>query len=375
MKNITEFEKLFKLNFPIENHFDYYVETLKKSIQFEDLDEKISDFESLENFIDSSEMHTSLKSYKLDYALPKLKNYIMNTKAYEKMIQHDFGGKKFISKDELRNNDDTYLISVDFNSANYHSVKFYDSDNEMKNGWTDLCEWMDIHPTLAKSKSFRQFVFGNTSPKFLQKTQHEKINHIVEMLIGEYGYEDNDFVFISHDELIVRLRPDHKLALDRIHHLLDSINEINVGMPIHHKVFKNDGIGKGMCVQTIYTVKMGGLSEKHKELFKTPGNKFYKYFKTHILEEELDRRDLMFKNDSEIAIWHTEDDSIADTMAPIGELSMEELEKNYLHFINLLKTEVRGLSDAQVRKIVNVTLSLCSMCKNSTKDCNCWTEI
>lgn len=285
---------------------------------------------------------------------------------------------KLRTKDELRNNDNTYLISIDFSSANYNAFKTFDYSGALGDSWEGLCMDLDIHHTLSKSKSFRQFVFGNTNPKRLQSRQHSNIIKIVDSLIESYGFEEDDFVFISHDELIVRLRPDGILAVNRVNVLLSSVGLIikneNIDMPTHYKVFKNEGIGAGMCVQTEYNVKMGGLSEKYDVLFKVPGNKFFKYFKTHILKEPIDRRDLMFMSDGEIAIWNVEDDSVAERLTPEGELSMEEVQQEYPYLFRKLKKEVAGMSDLQVRKAINVFLSTCSTCHNAEAGCQCWND-
>jgi len=131
-----------------------------------------------------------------------------------------------------------------------------------------------------------------------------------------------------------------------------------------------------MCVQTQYQVEggMGGLIEKYETLFKVPGNKFFKYFKTHILKEPLERRDLMFMSDGEIAIWNIEDDSVAERLTPEGEMNMEEIQKDYPYLFRKLKKEVTGMSDLQVRKAINVFLSTCSACHNEEKGCHCWND-
>jgi hypothetical protein len=185
-------------------------------------------------------------------------------------------------------------------------------------------------------------------------------------------------VFISHDEFIVRLRPDHILAVNRINLLLSAvgiiINSENINIPTHYKVFKNEDIGAGMCVQTEYNVKMGGLSEKWTTLFKVPGNKFFKYFKIHILKEPIDKMDLMFMSDGEIAIWSIDDDSISERIVPDGEMSMEEAQIKYPLLFEKLKKEVFGISDLQVRKAINVFFSMCSSCYNAEVGCQCWND-
>lgn len=376
MKDIGEFQKLFKVTFPVEEHYQYYIDTLMKSPFYAGIGNVVKEFQEYEIDV-IEEGYKSAKSYKLDFVLPKMKNYILKTKAYERLQSREIMAK-LRTKDNLRNNDNTYLISIDFKSANYSALRTLDQEGELFNSWEELCSALDIHSTLAKSKSFRQFIFGNTNPKRLQRIQHNNIIIIVDKLIEDYDFEEDDFVFISHDEFIVRLRPDYILAVNRINVLLSFVGMIvkneGIDMLTHYKVFKNEGIGAGMCVQTEYNVKMGGLSEKWTTLFKVPGNKFFKYFKTHILKEPIDRRDLMFMSDGEIAIWKLEDDSVAERLTPEGELSVEEVQSEYPFLFEKLKKEVPGMSEPQIRKTINVFLSTCSTCHNAEAGCQCWND-
>jgi hypothetical protein len=379
MKDVQEFQKLFKLTFPVEGHSDYYINTLMKSPFYAGLGKKVKEFEEFEEFVESQGIFQHAKSYKLDYAMEKLIDYIKGTEAYSYLLSHDFGKEKLRTKDELRNNDGNYLVSIDFKSANYSALKSYDYTNELFDSWEALCKALDIHPCLAGSKSFRQYVFGNTNPGRLQTTQHKKIVKIVDKLIEDHGFEEGDFVFISHDEFIVRLLPSHDLAVNRVNLLNSAIGNIirneDINMPTHYKIFQNEGIGgAGMCVQTQYEIKGNSLVEKYKTLFKVPGNKFFKYFKKHILNEPLDKRDLMFMSDGEIAVWAEDDDSVAETITPEGELSIQEIEKSYPYFIKKLKEEIPSLSESQIRRVINVSIDMCPHCFNDDRGCHCWND-
>lgn len=307
VESIEEFERLFKVNIPVPEHFDYYVDTLKRSPFYEDLGDLVERFFEYENDVVNKLGYKSAKSYKLDYALPKLVDYIKNTNAYKGLNSWEIPNVKLRKKDLILSNVNTYLISFDFSSANYNSLKIFDVDNELFGSWSSLCRELNVHPFLVNSKSFRQYVFGNLCPKKLQTFQHIQIIKIINCLIESYGYQEEDFIFISHDEFVIRLRPDHKLATERIFHLHKVVDEIKtkkgIIMPMHNKVFKNELISGEMFIQTEYNVKMGGLSEKYDRLFKVPSNKFFKYFKEYIIKEPLDERDLMFIVEGEVATW------------------------------------------------------------------------
>jgi hypothetical protein len=108
--------------------------------------------------------------------LPKLKEYIINSEAYNSVQEFDYSKVEFRTKNDINKFEDEILLSIDFSQANFNTVKSFDSKikSEFNGSWEELCEYLDIHPTLAYSKSFRQIVFGNTNPKRLQKIQHMK---------------------------------------------------------------------------------------------------------------------------------------------------------------------------------------------------------
>lgn len=384
MNNLEDFQKLFKVNFPVEEHYQYYLDTMMKSPFYAGVGLLVKEFEQYEKDIEEQGIFKSTISYKLDYALPKMRDYIKGTEAYKLLMEKDFSDYKLRKKDEFRKNDNTYLISIDFKAANYNALKTFDHEGELYGSWEELCIAQELHPMLSKSKSFRQFVFGNTNPKRLQKVQHGNIIKIVDALIEDYSFTEEEFVFISHDEFIIKLRPDHKLAVGRVNVLLSAVGNIienhNIYMPTHYKVFKNDKVVKNgkpvkdMYVQTHYNVKMGGLSEKYETLFKVPGNKFFKYFKTLILKESLDKRDLMFMSHGEIVVWSEDEDSVVDTITPEGEMSFSEVMKDYPYLVRRLREGVPGTNDAQIRKMVNIFIDTCNTCRNAGSGCQCWND-
>jgi hypothetical protein len=51
IKQISEFSKMFKINIPIEDHFEYYVETLAKSDEFKEIKKLVNEFAGFEKWI------------------------------------------------------------------------------------------------------------------------------------------------------------------------------------------------------------------------------------------------------------------------------------------------------------------------------------
>ncbi len=134
MKDLSEFQKLFKLNFPVAENHQYYIDTLMRSPFYAGLGLVVKEFEQYEKDIEEDTTYKSTRSYKLDYALPKLKNFLINSEPYKNMMEWNFK-EKLRTRDEMRKNDDAYLISIDFVSANYNALKTFDSFGVMGDSW------------------------------------------------------------------------------------------------------------------------------------------------------------------------------------------------------------------------------------------------
>ena len=77
IRDIKEFCRLYKVNIPVEEHFDYYIETLKKSAEFSDLQQNIDNFAELELYIASNNIE-SVGKYKMK-KLDEIVEYIKQT--------------------------------------------------------------------------------------------------------------------------------------------------------------------------------------------------------------------------------------------------------------------------------------------------------
>lgn len=373
IKDVEEFSKIFKINIPIKEYFDYYIRTLSKSQEFMNINELVNAFSDLEKYAKSLG-YSGAKSYKLDFALPTLVNYIKQTEAYKNVQEYTF---KSVTKDMIKKNgeEDCIYISFDISKANYSTIKQFDEYNELMGSWEELCNHFDIHPTLIKSKSFRQIVFGNLNPNRLQKFQHFNIMNALNLLKLRGVSEDN-IAFISHDELVLKFKendPNEAWIMNQYlsNDIIDILSKEMNDFPVKRTVYKLKRLGKEMYVKYVLN---RNLELDYKTLHAVPGNKFYKYFKTQILEEQVEDMDLKFYNDGEIAKWAENEDSIAETIAPEGEMSMSEIENLYPYFVKKLKEGLPSLNDAQIRKIINISLSVCTHCYNDNHKCKCWRD-
>lgn len=323
IKDIDEFCRLYKINIPINEEFDYYISTLLKSPEynFEDLEKKINDFAQLEKYAETNNF-SSVSKLKM-YCLDTLVEYIKATNAYVTLQEKELPKKQLNTKDWTSTVlDSDMLMSIDFKSANYSVLKTFDNSNELKGSWRKLCESLLIPEALIESKSFRQIVFGNCSPKKLQTFQHGHIMTITEELKNSGIVLDNNLVFVSHDEFIVKIcsisdDDVEEKMLNLKKHTEKIILDNNINMPIHSKIFALKKIGKNKYIKHNFDLSKGFvadfsrfefpvpefLSNGYKSLIGVPGNKFYMYFKKHILNEPIEKRDLYFMNDGELASW------------------------------------------------------------------------
>jgi len=184
IKDIKEFEKLFSINIPVYEPFDYYIKTLSNSREFYNLKHYVYEFYYLESCIQSLG-YKSITNYKLDFAMNSLLKKIKESRAYNRLESFDYSKFILISKDELKNNLETSLISFDLKHANFYITKAFQIDSDeydkhaadppeycISQSWQHLCDDLEINRSLSLSKSFRQLVFGNLNPKRIQKTQH-----------------------------------------------------------------------------------------------------------------------------------------------------------------------------------------------------------
>ena len=375
ISDLDEFSKLFKINIPLNKHFYYYLDTLVKSKEYAHLYALIEDFIRLEAFA-RFEGYTTAKSYKLDFAFPRLVKYIEESHVYDVIQNYQFTeNKHLVTKDDFKRTigQNYWYISFDISKANYSSFKLLDDKNEMMGSWEELCAHLDIHPTLIKSKSFRQVVFGNTNPKRLQKLQHLQVISAIEYLKLK-GISDENICFISHDEFVLRFNQDNpndvwmtKQSLKK--EMLTELSAQMSNVPLKSTIYELDKVSKDIFLKTVHS--SDPILPRYKTLVGAPGNKFYKYFKLHVLKEDLDERDLLFMNDGEVAKWMSDEDSIETSFAPEGELSLDQVKSDYGYFYDQLSKELPSLSEAQKRKIINIATSLCRSCMNNDIDCVC----
>lgn len=276
LKDVKSFAKMFGLNIPYWEHFDYYIEQLSKTEKHKNIKDFVELFIELESEIDDV----------YEYRMSKMKEvaqFIKESHPYMEMTLD----KNLLDLPSNRNftyQEGVKYVSVDMIQANWNSLKKYDQFNYLGTTYDKLLEGFDFPEIFHRSKSMRQFIFGNVNPRLQQKVERNMMQEIVREF-------DNDFQVecVRHDEVIFRF--DEWSDIEPFLKLDESKWRLKF-FTVERKMDAK--------LNTVYNHKG---EELYKELVGVPGNLFYMRLKQYITNEELEIRDLYFRNDGKIAIW------------------------------------------------------------------------
>jgi hypothetical protein len=285
MRDIKTFIKLFDLNVPHFEHFDYYIDQYSRLDKFKHLSESINLYKDFENLVENP------YNYKLEKANQVI-DFIKGTRAFNELNDDNLLPDLSTTKNFEYSEEKKY-ISIDINSANWFILKKYDPHftNDLGNNWEDFLSKFDIHPVFYKSKQFRQFIFGHVNPKRQIKAQRA----IIENLLNTLYFNNLEITCIKSDEIILSFQ-----NWSDITELIDQVDEISY---LKWKLYTVERVDN-FRINNFYD-KFGSFT--HKELSGCNGNKYFMFLKKYILNESLDIRDLYFKIDGDLAIWNVEE--------------------------------------------------------------------
>ena len=284
MRDIRTFVKLFDLNVPDYEHFEYYISQYSKLQRWKDIQKMIelyNDFES--DVIDPYQ-------YKIDKS-NQIIDFIKTTRAYNELNDDNLIPDLPLTKNFEYSENKKYL-SIDINSANWTVLKKYDPQflNELGDNYIELLKKFEVHPVFWYSKQFRQYIFGNLNPKRQIKAQRAFVQNLIES-ISEYS--KLEIICIKSDEVI---------------YSFDDIDDIQqIILHLDQNIFKY----KIFNVNRFENFRVNNFYDRddnfsHKELSGCNGNKYFIYLKKYIFNEPLDIRDLYFRMDGDLAIWNVD---------------------------------------------------------------------
>lgn len=283
MRDIRTFVKLFDLNVPEYEHFDYYVQQYSKIERWKDLSNKIELYNKFESIVEDP------YKYKIDKS-NEIIDFIKSTRAYDELNDDNLIPDFPLTKNFEYSEEKKYL-SIDINLANWTVLKKYDPDfvNELGDSYINLLKKFDTHEIFWNSKQFRQYIFGNLNPKRQTKAQRVIIEELIKSL-SEFNLE------------IVGIKPDEVIyTFDSFSQLEDILKKVDI-VKFKYKIFTVNRF-EDFRVNKFYD-KFGKV--KHSDLSGCNGHKYFIYLKKYILNEPLDIRDLYFRIDGDLAIWNVE---------------------------------------------------------------------
>lgn len=275
MKNKKDFIKLFDLNVPSLEHFDYYIDQLSKTQKFSNIYQLINLFnladEQIEDFL----------QYKVNKS-NQIIEFIKSTNTYTEMC-YDNNLLDLPTNKSFHYEENVNYISIDLRSANWRSLKKYDQLNELGDSYADFLRRFDLPEVFIHSKYLRQFIFGNVNPKKQQKVQRNLTQEIVRKFSDTFKVE-----CVKNDEVIFSFQNLEDLKLISIDESKWKIKFFNI-----QRV-------EDFRIDTIFDINGNVL---YKELVGVNGQQFFLKLKQYITKEALDIKDLYFKQDGKLAIW------------------------------------------------------------------------
>jgi len=279
MKDNLNFVKLFDLNVPVMEHFDYYIDQLSKSQKYKDIKYFLSLYRNMELDIDDVNKFRKNKS-------DEIIAFIKSTNSYIEMCYD----KNLIDYPTVKNIE--YLegvkyLSIDLRNANWASLKHYDPPhiNELGKDYLDFLDKFNLPKVFIFSKYLRQFIFGNVDPRRIIKVQRNLIQNVVRQYQNFLQLEG-----VRNDEAIFSFKKFDDIST--IYKEIDS-------QKYKTKIFSINKV-ENFRIDNIYSVN-GDLTSR--EMVGVDGTQFYLKLKEYITGETIDERDLYFRNNHKLAKW------------------------------------------------------------------------
>lgn len=284
MKDIKSFCKMFDLNVPSFDDFEYYKGQFSRIDRWKNLDELVALYEKAEAEVGD------MFAYRMS-KIDEIVAFVKSTRAYNDMANDNLIPDLPTNK-SFEYSEGVKYLSIDMKMANWQAIKRYDPSfvNELGETYSEFLSKFGIPEVFHRSKHFRQYIFGNLNPKRQIKAQRALLEQAITSL-SKYGLKTE---FIKHDEIVY--------SFDDISQVREIEAELNKDL-FAAKAFSVDlvedfRINRYLCTET------GNIA--HSEPVGCSGHRFFMYLRKYIFDEPYDIRDLYFRMDGELAIWNTD---------------------------------------------------------------------
>lgn len=283
MKDIRSFCKLFELNIPDYQHFDYYISQLSK------LDKYRNIYDLIELYKEAESVTDDIFQFKIEKS-NQIIDFIKSTRAYNELNEDNLIPDLPTTKNFVYCETKRYL-SIDIKKANWYILKKYDPEflNELGDSYESLLTKFELPEVFHYSKTLRQFIFGNLNPKRQIKAQRV----VIEDVIQKFKPLNLEIACIKPDEVIYVVSDDVVLQ-----QMLQEIDYSIFKTKIYRVKRESD-----FRIHSYYDQLDNFL---HKELVGCNSHLFYINLKKYILNKPVEIKDLYFRMDGNLAIWNYE---------------------------------------------------------------------
>ena len=282
MKDIKSFCKMFDLNIPCFEEFEYYKSQFARLERWKNIDELVLLYEKAESEIGDMFQYRMKK-------IDEIIAFVKGTRAYSDMADDNLIPDYPTSK-SFEYSEGVNYLSIDMKMANWQAIKRYDPDfvNELGNSYGDLLDRFGIPEVFKKSKHFRQYIFGNLSPKRQMKAQRVLLQYVIDTVHGL------KLECVKHDEAVYSFSD------------MESAKRAIAALDPERFRAKAFFIEKadGFRINRYLCMKSG--KELHSEPVGCSGHKFFMHLKDYVFREPYDERDLYFRMDGDLAVWKTD---------------------------------------------------------------------
>lgn len=306
IRDVKEFTRLFRIRIPVLEETDYYLHTLSRSPEYGHIPRIVEDFARFER------ANPNPGSVKME-TVSHLKDQLAETATFANLEAFEIDD--FELPFEKKHPTNVVVASLNLVRANYNIFTCFDTSDELPREWKDYCRHQEVPGILAKSKSFRQLVFGHLNPKKLQRLQKLYLLHLAKHLVSE-GFSEEDIWFRSSEELAFVLG-DREDAFDNYQKLNRILDKVNSGetpedfpdtfkgrIKLSSSYARWEHLGRNQFIVHYLHAAEDRFIPAYRSLYGIPGSRFYLCFKQYVLRDRVDERDLLFYHEGELAKWY-----------------------------------------------------------------------
>lgn len=289
--DIKGLEKTYGVRIPVSEHADYYINTLLKSKEKNNMLKELEAFDKFEKSLGEEEMK-SFKHKLIEKSVSYLKE-VISEKVNSWIPPEHF----VLETNEFKPEHDKCYISFDVKQANWTVTKYFlGLDFPI---WEKYAQSvLEFPEALAYSKPLRQAILGQVvNPKRYDSMQkYLTWKHLNEL--KKIPEKMAKIVSVNSEEIILEISKGDISLIEYV-----NSGSLNWIVPVKFTIFEtkiHKNYGDNVIVKEFLNED---FSLNYKSLYGVNGHRFYIHFKTLVLEEVLDERDTLFRLESKTFQW------------------------------------------------------------------------